>query len=139
MAKAMKMPDFVTNLYVKDVSKSLDFYTRTMGFRKGELWTGEDGKTPIFVELRVGTQSFGIVSTKIVPNDAAYLRDHKKRPVGRGVVLGVSTPNVNRIYASLKGKKGVKILSKPEDSPWGFRVMDVRDANGYTWSFTERK
>jgi len=138
MAKAMKMPDFVTNLYVKDVAKSVKFYTSVMGFRKGNQWTGEDGKTAVFAEIRVGKEGFGIVGASVVPNDAAYLRDHKKRPLGRGVVLNVSTRDLDRVYASLKGKKGVTILSKPEATPWGFRVMDVRDANGYTWSWSEQ-
>ena len=138
MPEPMNMPDLVTNLYVKDVAKSVAFYTKAMGFKRGQLWKSQDGKTHVFAEIRVGDRSFGIVSAKAVPNDAAYLRDHKKGPLGRGVVLGVNTKSVDRAYASLKGKKGVKILSKPEDTPWGMRVMDVRDANGYTWSYTEQ-
>ncbi|HKZ49022.1 MAG TPA: VOC family protein [Thermoplasmata archaeon] len=133
-----KMPELSTNLYVRDVEKSAEFYTNVMGFKLGQTQRDEEGKL-VLAEIRRGSGAFAIVDVRTVPSDAAYLKEHRKGPLGRGVVLGVTATNLDATYASFKGKKGLRVLCKPEDTGMGMRVMDVRDLNGFTWSFIEQR
>ena len=132
-----KYQDLATSLYVEDVDRSIDFYTKTLGFKRGEVMLGEDGKTSIVAQLWWGDKAFNAVRASEVPSDADYIRQHRKAPLGRGVVLTAVTKDLEAYHKSLKGKEGIEILCSPEDTPWGARVMDVRDINGYTWSFIE--
>ena len=109
------------SLTVKDLQKSLAWYTDVMGFtvdRKIE----REGK------LRGVALKAGEVRIAINQDDGAKGWDRVK---GEGFSLQITTDqNVDEIAKRIKEKGGI-LDSEPADMPWGARAFRLRDLDGY--------
>ena len=57
---------------------------------------------------------------------------------GAGVFLYLSVDNVDEFHQYLVSKK-LKLLTKPQDQPWGNREFTLRDPDGYNLVIFKRK
>ncbi len=53
---------------------------------------------------------------------------------GRGVVISIPTQNADEKYTQMK-RLNAKLLSQPEDKPWGWRSFQTVDPNGLILDF----
>ena len=115
------------SLTVKDLQKSLAWYTEVLGFsidRKIE----RDGK------LRGVTLKAGEVSISINQDDGAKGWDRIK---GLGFSLRFSTDqSVDDMAQRIKSHSG-KLDLEPTDMPWGVRLIRVFDPDGFKLSISK--
>ncbi|HLT17973.1 MAG TPA: VOC family protein [Thermomicrobiales bacterium] len=112
------------NFYVRDVERSVRFYTELFGFEES-FRTPQSGP-PEHVEVRLGGFILGLAA------NAAALNTH-------GVVTGGGNPraglvlwtdDVDQVYARLTGQ-GVEVISNPHDFLDGrLRVAWFADPDG---------
>lgn len=105
------MPSFIDVLpilRVKDVGASLDYYAR-LGFENGSTW----GDPPVWG----GCNRDGVGVYFSVQQGHA------------GGWLALSVENVDALH-ELYRARGVRIVSPPQDTPWGLREMRVEDPDG---------
>jgi len=109
------------SLTVKDLGKSLTWYTNVLGFtidRKIE----RDGK------LRAVALKAGNARISINQDDGAKGWTRVK---GEGFSLQITTDqNIDEIANRIK-KHGGTLDSEPADMPWGARVFRLKDPDGY--------
>lgn len=112
------------SLTVKELSKSVDWYTQVLGFtidRKIE----RDGR------LHGMAVSAGDVHIVLNQDDGAKGWSRVK---GEGFSLTIVTAqNVDEIAHRAQAHGGVLDV-EPKDMPWGARVFRLRDPDGYKWS-----
>jgi len=114
------------SLTVKDLQKSLAWYTDVIGFtldRKIE----RDGK------LRGVALKAGTVRISINQDDGAKGWTRVK---GEGFSFVITTDqNIDDIAAGIRARGGV-LDTEPADMPWGARVFRFRDPDGYRISIS---
>jgi len=114
------------SLTVKDLQKSLAWYTDVIGFtvdRKIE----RDGK------LRGVALKAGTVRISINQDDGAKGWTRVK---GEGFSFVITTDqNIDEIAAGIRARGGV-LDTEPADMPWGARVFRFRDPDGYRISIS---
>ena len=103
----MKFLKSVTILYSDDIPRSLDYYTRILGFT--EQWAWDDPPT------------FGGVVRDDV--EVFFCKGDQGNP---GTWFSLMVDNVDEYYKTIKDK-GAEIISLPDTKPWGMREMLVRD------------
>ena len=109
-------------IYARDVSRTVDFYERLLGFEK-QYQFPPDGE-PGYIGMRRDEADLGVV--------------HESSPRQMiGVSLGdaprfelfVYVDDVDEAIESMRAS-GVPILREPESMPWGERVAFVADPEG---------
>ena len=117
---------FSISLTVKDLGKSLAWYTDVLGFtidRKIE----RDGK------LRSVALKAGNARISINQDDGAKGWDRIK---GVGFSLNITTDqNIDKIANLIKEHGGI-LDSEPADMPWGARLFRLKDPDGYKLSIS---
>ncbi len=109
------------SMTVKDLAKSLAWYTETLGFAVERKYE-RDGKVGGY-GLRAGDARIGIGQ-----DDGAKGWDRVK---GQGCSLQIMTDqHVDEIAARIKATGGT-LLSEPADMPWGVRSFQVLDPDGF--------
>ncbi len=109
------------SLTVKDVQKSLVWYSEIMGFYVHQRYESE-GK------LRGVALKAGSVRILLNQDDGAKGSDRVK---GAGFSLQFTTAqNVDDVANRIK-KRGGTLESEPADMPWGARVFRVTDPDGF--------
>ena len=128
--QTLRLRSFGPGFTVKDLDRSVSFYTGALGFTVGERWT-QDGKLT-GVMLKAGACQLGLSQ-----DDWAMGRDRKK---GQGVRVWCQTvQDVDALAARVKAA-GVRLTEEPKDQPWGARSFSVDDPDGYHLTiFRERK
>ena len=111
----MKFKDGIPILYSADVVRSINYYTKILGFENSWNW----GSPP----------TFGGVS-----RDSVQIFFCEKGQGNPGTWLSVFVDNVDEFYEILK-TKGAAILSAPENMEWGVREMLVEDPDGHKIRF----
>ena len=126
--------DFIAiGLFVRNFDKTFDFYKNTLNLKvKTENLKGK------FAEFQIGNTTLGLVTK----NTASSLFDEKY--FGNGIkesgsfTLTVKANSVDRLFEELKAKN-VTIISEPKLMPWGWKVMCIKDTEGYIWEICEIK
>lgn len=116
-------------LNVKDLQRSLDAY-RAVGFRVQETWKDDAGNVT-FVEMALGDAEVGLGA--IASNDEPEFRKWVSTPLGAGVIVSISVPNVDRLHEKAKAA-GWEVETPPIDRPYG-RWLGLVDPDGYSVSF----
>ena len=132
---------------VKDMRKTIDFYTKTLGFELETAWPDE--KNPMWANLMLGKQSVMIgpamspddVTQMCGGNDSARGKFHRtlaeeaqKSRFGAGVCVYVEVPDIDKFHADVT-KRGHKTDQTPENQFYGIRDFPVRDPDGYCLMF----
>ncbi len=125
------------SIRVKDMQKSLDFYTKTLGFKATDKLTRKDGT--------VAHASVGFDSPLLMLSPVEYVRtqqtkdDLAKNKFGVGVefYIGLNgSRKLDEFFTDVKSR-GIMVINEPKTETWGDRIFTVRDPDGYTLTFSE--
>jgi uncharacterized glyoxalase superfamily protein PhnB len=125
------------SIRVKDMQKSLEFYTTTLGFRTSDKLVRKDG--------RIAHASVGFDSPLLMLSPVENVRtpqtkeDLAKNKLGVGVEFYIGMNGSKRLdafFTELKGK-GITVINEPKTEFWGDRIFTVRDPDGYALTFSE--
>lgn len=114
---------------VADYRKSFEFYHDILGLKLSTSWQRKDSWGAIF---SAGT---GIVEIIWFPSgdgleDCNYIIERKK------ISLDFDVNDIDILHTRL-AESAVKVIDKPHDVPWGFRVFSVLDPDGVVISFLQ--
>ena len=119
--ESLRLRSFSPGFTVADLSKSVDFYTRTLGFIVAERWVREGALRGVM--LKAGACEIGLSQ-----DDWARGRDRKK---GEGVRLWCETKQDVDALATRLRAAGVANVVGPKDQSWGVRSVAFDDLDGY--------
>jgi uncharacterized glyoxalase superfamily protein PhnB len=129
---------FAPGIKVKDMDKSLEFYTKILGFIILDKLTRTDGK---IAHASVGIDSPAL---SLSPIDSVCTLQVKKELAENKLGVGVrfhfgitGARTLDEYFIELK-EKGIRVLSEPRTEFWGGRIFTVEDPDGYTLSFSEQ-
>ena len=118
------------NLAVKDVNKTVAFYTTILGFNcimtvpeEGQfVWAmvQADGLTIMFQELK---------------NLAEEYSQLEKRSIGGSLTFYITVTDIQKLYDKLKGK--VTIAKELHKTFYGATDFAIEDCNGYLLTFSQ--
>jgi len=119
--ETLRAKALAVSLTVRDLARSLKWYTEVLGFHKSRDFE-RDGKVT-GAALVAGT-----VEVSINQDDG---KKGANRPLGVGFSMRLTTEqSIDDIAARVK-KAGGKLEREPEDMPWGARIFVVVDPDGY--------
>lgn len=125
------------SIRVKDMLKSLDFYTKTLGFKATDTLTRKDG--------RIAHAAVGFDSPLLMLSPVENVRtpqtkeDLAKNKLGVGVEFHIGmndTKKLDTFFNEVKAK-GITVVNEPKTEFWGDRIFTVRDPDGYALTFSE--
>jgi len=120
------LPAFTVNLIVRDIQRSLPFYTQVLG-------ATVHYSDPDFVALRAGSVEFMLHADHTYdhhPWNAALLSDAAR---GLGAELRLFHLDADQAEAKARAL-GATILQPAQDKLHGWRDVIVADPDGYTWA-----
>lgn len=118
-------------LNVHDIERSVKFY-QGIGFEVDALHRGREGEGPVrYADLSYQGAELGLGHIAI--NDDPEFRAWVGTPLGAGVMISFSVPDVDRIFEKAKAM-GAVIEHEPQDRSYG-RVFGLNDPDGYVVSF----
>jgi catechol 2,3-dioxygenase-like lactoylglutathione lyase family enzyme len=126
--ETLRLRSFMPSLTVRDLGRSVDFYTRALGFVVGERWTSEG--VLLGVMLVAGACRLGLSQ-----DDWAKGREREK---GMGVRLWCETAQDLEVLAARIRTAGGD-TDGPSAEPWGELTVSVDDPDGYHFSFSKAK
>ena len=125
------------SIRVKDMQKSLDFYTKTLGFQTTDKLARKNGS--------IAHATVGFDSPLLMLSPVEYVRtpqtkeDLAKNRLGIGVefYIGMNgSKKLDQFFTEVKAK-GVTVINEPKNEFWGDRTFTVRDPDGYALTFSE--
>jgi catechol 2,3-dioxygenase-like lactoylglutathione lyase family enzyme len=119
--EALRLRTFSPGFTVGDLQRSIEFYTRALGFMVSERWTS-GGK------LRGVMLKAGLCELGISQDDFSKGRDRRK---GEGVRVWCETvQDIDELAARIRAAGG-KLTQEPKDQTWGVRSLSVDDPDGF--------
>lgn len=133
----MKSNPLKPELYVSNFQKSLNFYTRILGFK-----VENQREDPLFAVLSY--QGSHLMIQELDPNeDKAFITGSYEYPFGRGINFQIDTDNVQELADFLK-KHNYPLRRDVKDSWYkvgdvlkGCRQILVQDPDGYLLRFSQ--
>lgn len=117
--------DFVSiRVITGDTTRLVGFYERATGVRAS--WATED-----FAELRIGSATLAIGSTRTVP---MFAPGSSHPAENRSVILEFRVDDVDSVYRNLTGFVR-DVVKEPTTMPWGNRSLLFRDPDGNLVNF----
>ena len=125
------------SIRVKDMQKSLDFYTKTLGFQTSDKLTRKDG--------RIVHASVGFDSPLLMLSPIEYVRtprtkeDLAKNKLGVGIefYIGINgSKKLDAFFTEVKAK-GVTVINEPKTEFWGDRIFTAHDPDGGALALAE--
>lgn len=119
--EALRLRTFSPGFTVDDLQRSIEFYTRALGFMVSERWT-TGGK------LRGVMLKAGLCELGISQDDFSKGRERRK---GEGVRVWCETvQDIDELAARIRAAGG-KLTQEPKDQTWGVRSLSVDDPDGF--------
>ena len=115
-----------TILYVKDVTKSIEFYEQAFGFARKFISPDND-----YGELNTGETTISFASKKLAShnlNEGFIESSLEDKPFA--IEIGFIVENVPEVLQKATSF-GAVIVSEPVEKPWGQVVAYVRDLDGF--------
>lgn len=115
-----------TILYVSDVTKSIEFYEKSFGFKRKFVTPEND-----YGELETGNTTLAFASKKLSNTnlkDGFIESNLSHKPFA--IELGFVTDNVSEVIEQAYSN-GATLLEKPKVKPWGQTVAYIRDIDGF--------
>lgn len=121
----------ITNLMVKNVNESAEFYNKYFGFET--VVTVPDSGDFDFAILKADGVELMLQKVESLGEDVPYLSN---TPIGGSFTLYIEVEDVEEIYNKIKGN--VEILVDLKTTFYGMKEITVKDLNGYVLSFAEK-
>lgn len=115
-----------TILYVKDVTKTVEFYEKAFGFTRKFVAPGND-----YGELLVGGPTLSFASITLAKSnltDGFIESSLTTKPFG--IEIGFTTDHVEKTLSTALSA-GATIVEHPKTKPWGQVVAYLRDLDGF--------
>lgn len=120
-----------TNLMVKSVNKSAEFYNKHFGFQK--VVTVPDSGELDFAILMRNQVELMLQKKESLGSDVPYLSNME---IGGSFTLFIEVENVEEIYNKIKSE--VEILVDLKTTFYGMKEVTIKDLDGYVLTFAER-
>ena len=115
-----------TILYVRDVTKSVEFYEKAFGFTRKFVSPDND-----YGELLVGETTLSFASTALAKTNLKEgFTESNLADKPFGIEIGFTTENVEETLLAAVNA-GATIVEQPKTKPWGQIVAYVRDIDGF--------
>ena len=115
-----------TILYVRDVTKTVEFYEGAFGFARKFVTPEND-----YGELLVGETTLSFASITLAKSNLTNgFTESNLADKPFGMEIGFTTDNVEETVAMAK-KAGATIIENPKTKPWGQTVAYLRDLDGF--------
>lgn len=121
-------------LTVRDATRAMDFYKRVFGAKELMRMSGQDGKSIVHAELRIG-DSVVMLSDELPGMSTCRAPESLG---GTTVALFLYVPNVDATFKRAVGA-GCKILRPLADMFWGDRYGQIEDPFGNQWALATHK
>lgn len=121
---------FRLELFVDDLSKSIDFYGRILRFHVSDKQT--DGYTP----MKNGDVRLAINKRSGLP-ESHPIQAVKNEPLGRGIELVLEVDDINEFFDYIRDQKW-PISAGLQKQVWGLTDFRIIDPDGYYWRITTR-
>jgi PhnB protein len=123
-------------LSVDDVAKSVDYYEKVLGFRRGLTLPGDDGKLT-HGEAHIGELMLMFRPAQ-QPGNIAAAKLAQGAPKGAGVILylDIGEQDIDAYYADVK-RADAKFVEEIQDQFWGDRTFTIEDPDGYILTFAK--
>lgn len=118
-------------LFVRDVQKSVDFYTTVLGFERME---GEDDYIPV----RSGSVVLGLGPAAGLPERHYFNPELQTGRRGLGVEIVLEVDDVKSCFEKVKAQGYKGIVSPLRKRPWGATDFRIADPDGYYLRLTSR-
>lgn len=115
-------------LAVRDVRKTIKFYTNSLGFEIGTIFPHIND--PEYVDL----SKDGMV-LMFIPAESIGIDSGENLGIGVNLYMQIDG-DIDEYYKELK-KKGVKIAVEIKDEPFGIRDFTIEDIDGYQLTFNQ--
>jgi uncharacterized glyoxalase superfamily protein PhnB len=115
-------------LAVRNMKKTIDFYTKSLGFKLGMCFPTPDN--PEYADL----SKDGMV-LMFIPAKNIGIGSQEKLGVGVNLYLQIDG-DIDKYYNELK-QKGVKMAVDIKTEPFGVRDFTVEDTDGYKLTFNQ--
>ena len=115
-----------TILYVSDVKKTAEFYSKTFDFEVRFIAPDDE-----YAELNSGTTTLSFAALPLAKSnlkDGFQESDLKTKPFG--IELGFTTVDVQALVDKALAA-GATLLEEPKEKPWGQMVAYIRDLDGF--------
>lgn len=126
--ETLRLRSLAPSLTVRDIERSVDVYTRALGFVVVERWM--EGGALLGVMLEAGACRIGLSQ-----DDWAKGRERK---LGEGVRFWCETRQDLETLASRVRDFGGAAVG-PKTEPWGELTVSVEDPDGYQFTFSKAK
>ena len=131
----MELGRFRIGLRVRDVEAASAFY-RGLGFDDVAAVPDPEG-TPVMAMLERDGAMLIVDALHGMPFETtAREAQVQKGPRGLGVAIGLGVDDLDRAYQWCCDH-GCEITSEPHSEPYGDRVFEFVDADGYLWEISE--
>lgn len=120
-----------TNLMVKSVNKSAEFYNKHFGFQT--VVTVPDSGELDFAILMRDQVELMLQKKESLGSDVPYLSNME---IGGSFTLFIEVENVEEIYNKIKSE--VEILVDLKTTFYGMKEVTIKDLDGYVLTFAER-
>lgn len=115
-----------TILYVPDVKRSVDFYTKVFGFELKFIAPENE-----YAELITGNTTISFASISLANSNLKEgFQESSLQSKSFGIELGFTTENVQELVDKALSE-GAVLLEEPKTKPWGQTVAYVRDLDGF--------
>jgi uncharacterized glyoxalase superfamily protein PhnB len=121
--QTLRLRAFEPSLTVNDIRKSLQFYTKILGFIEGDRMTGKDGALT-GVMVKAGACTIGLSQ-----DDWSKGRDRVK---GVGVRIWCETvQDINALAGRIQNAGGVLTEGPTDNKEWKMQLLGIDDPDGY--------
>lgn len=123
------MESLTPNIYVSDVSSTMQFYTK-LGF-KSVMTVPENGEQPVWTMMQNGNVTLMFESMKNIEGRVPEI----SRQDGGSLILYIKVKDINSLFESLKDQ--VTILQGLHRTFYGSTEFMIKDCNGYVLTFAD--
>ncbi len=113
-----------TVIYVEDVPKTVDFYTRAFSFELKFM-----DETNVFAELQTGNTLLAFSSEVLGQSLGLDMVPNRLGKLSPAVEVAFVTKNIHADFDRAV-KEGATAISTPSEKPWGQTVGFLKDLNG---------
>lgn len=114
-----------TILYVKEVTRSVEFYEQAFGLKRRFI-----GDEKNYAEMETGATTLSFAANDFIRSSlpGGFTENDPARPPA-GIEIAFTTPDVAAAYAQALSA-GATPSAEPKQKPWGQVVAYVRDLDG---------